>query len=202
MLATFALAFVSGLGLLPYGGPWLLAIGVASVLCGIAYTGGPWPLGYHGLGDVFVFVFFGLVAVGTTAFVQTGKIAAEMLLAGAAIGLLTANILVVNNYRDVETDRVAGKRTLVVRFGRRFARVQFTFSLLAAFVIPFLVAAPGRRLWGALPALLMPMAWRHGVRLRQETEPAAQIRLLGDTGKLLALYSLLLSASLILGRAM
>lgn len=199
MVATFAIAFVVGLGLLPFGGPWLLVIGVASVICGIAYTGGPWPLGYHGLGDVFVFIFFGLVAVGATAFVQTGRLTRETCLAGAAIGLLTANILVVNNYRDVETDRVAGKRTLVVRFGRRFARTQFNLSLLAAFVIPFLLSAPGRRDWGALPCLLLPMAWKQAVRLRRETEPAAQIRLLGDTGKLLALYASLLAASVVLG---
>jgi 1,4-dihydroxy-2-naphthoate octaprenyltransferase len=200
MAATFAVAFVTGLGLLPYGGPWLLVIGVASVLCGIAYTGGPWPLGYHGLGDVFVFIFFGLVAVGTTAFVQTGQLTRDALLAAVPIGLLTANILVVNNYRDVDTDRVAGKRTLVVRFGRPFARAQFNLSLLAAFVVPWMLTAPNRRGWAALPCLLLPMAWRHSARLRRETEPAAQIQLLGDTGKLLALYALLLAASLMLGR--
>lgn len=200
MMATFAAAFVTGLGLLPYGGPWLLVVGVASVACGIAYTGGPWPLGYHGLGDVFVLLFFGLVAVGATTFVQTGHFSLEALWAGAAIGLLTANILVVNNYRDVDTDRDAGKRTLVVRFGRRFARAQFNLSLLAAFVIPFLLAAPGRREWAALPCGLLPMAWRHSVRLRLETEPAAQIRLLGDTGKLLVLYSILFAVSLVAGK--
>jgi 1,4-dihydroxy-2-naphthoate octaprenyltransferase len=128
-------------------------IGVASVLCGIAYTGGPWPLGYHGLGDVFVFLFFGLVAVGATAFVQTGQLTREVLLAAVPIGLLSANILVAKNYRDVETDRVAGKRTLVAcASGRRFARAQFNLSLLAAFVIPFLIAAPERRGWGRRPA--------------------------------------------------
>lgn len=199
MAATFAVAFITGLGLLPFGGPWLLVVGVASVLCGIAYTGGPWPLGYHGLGDVFVFIFFGLVAVGATAFVQTGQLTGDALLAAVPIGLLTANILVVNNYRDVDTDRVAGKRTLVVRFGRRFARAQFNLSLLTAFVLPFLLSAPGRLAWGALPCLLMPMAWNQASRLRRETEPAAQIRLLGDTGKLLALYAILLAASLVLG---
>jgi 1,4-dihydroxy-2-naphthoate octaprenyltransferase len=157
-------------------------------------------LGYHGLGDVFVFLFFGLVAVGATAFVQTGQLTREVVLAAVPIGLLSANILVVNNYRDVETDRVAGKRTLVVRFGRRFARAQFNLSLLAAFVIPFLIAAPERREWGALPCVLVPVAWRHATRLREQTEPAAQIRLLGDTGKLLAGYAVLLAASLVVGR--
>ena len=119
---TLAAAFLVGLSLIAWGGPWLLAIGGASILGAIAYTGGPWPLGYHGLGDVFVFIFFGLVAVTVTCFVQTGHFSVDAVLAAIPIGLLAANILVVNNYRDAETDAAAGKRTLVVRFGRRAAR--------------------------------------------------------------------------------
>ncbi|HSH93539.1 MAG TPA: 1,4-dihydroxy-2-naphthoate polyprenyltransferase, partial [Roseimicrobium sp.] len=118
MIGVFAVAFLAGLSLLGFGGWPLLLIGVASILCGIAYTGGPYPLGYNGLGDVFVFVFFGLVAVGATYFVQTGLVTGEVLLLGSGIGALATNILVVNNYRDVETDAKAGKRTLAVRFGR------------------------------------------------------------------------------------
>src|SRR5258708_10001677 len=118
MILVFALAFAFGLGLLAWRGWELLVIGIASIASGIAYTGGPYPLAYHGWGDVFVFIFFGLVAVGTTAYVQTGVVGPEALLAGSAIGLLSVNILLVNNYRDVETDAKAGKRTLIVRFGR------------------------------------------------------------------------------------
>ncbi|HND62035.1 MAG TPA: 1,4-dihydroxy-2-naphthoate polyprenyltransferase [Opitutaceae bacterium] len=199
MWLVFAVAFLCGMGLIAWGGPWLVAIGVASVLCGIAYTGGPWPLGYLGLGDVFVFVFFGLVAVGATYFVQAGRVSGDALLAAAPIGLLTANILVVNNYRDVETDRVAGKRTLVVRFGRGFAQTQFALSLLVALlVVPVWLALRDHQAWRLVPLVLLPMAWGHLRRLRTETEPAAQIRLLGDTGKLLAIYAVLLTAGLIL----
>ncbi|HEY1109959.1 MAG TPA: 1,4-dihydroxy-2-naphthoate polyprenyltransferase, partial [Opitutaceae bacterium] len=148
MILTFVAAFAAGLGLLYWGGPWLLVIGVTSILCGIAYTGGPYPLAYHGLGDVFVFIFFGLVAVGGTYFVQAGVVTLDTLLAGTAIGALSANILVVNNYRDVETDAAAGKRTLVVRLGRGAARAQFGGSLLVAAAVPVvLVAARGFAPW-------------------------------------------------------
>lgn len=201
MAAVFAIAFLVGLGLLPWGGWPLLAIGVASIVCGIAYTGGPWPLGYLGLGDLFVFIFFGLVAVCTTYFVQSGRVALDVALAATAIGALAANILVVNNYRDVETDAVAGKRTLAVRFGRGFARAQFLGSLLMAFAVPLLLVVRGYRAWLMLPFAAAPMAWRHVRRLRTSTTPRELIALLGDTGKLLALYALLLAAGLVLERA-
>lgn len=199
MWGTFAAAFLCGLGLIGWGGPWLLLIGVLSILAGLAYTGGPWPLGYHGLGDVFVFIFFGLVAVCATYFVQTGKVVLDSVLAAVPIGLLTANILVVNNYRDMETDAAAGKRTLVVRFGRGFARAQFGGSLVISLVVvPAILALRDHNAWRLLPLALIPMAWRHLGRLRNQTQPVEQIALLGDTGKLLALYALLLTAGLVL----
>ena len=199
MGSVFAAAFLCGLGLLAWGGPWLLAIGIGSILCGLAYTGGPWPLGYHGLGDVFVFLFFGPVAVGATYFVQTGHLGPEALLVAVPVGLLAANILVVNNYRDVETDAAAGKRTLVVRFGRGAARGQFIGSLVVAIgVVPLILAWRDGCAWRLLPVALIPMAGRHAWRLRHRTLPAEQIALLGDTGKLLALYALLLTAGLVL----
>jgi 1,4-dihydroxy-2-naphthoate polyprenyltransferase len=200
MAGVFAIAFAVGLGLLPWGGWPLLVVGVTSIVCGIAYTGGPWPLGYLGLGDIFVFLFFGLVAVCTTYFVQAGSLTTEVVVAATAIGGLAANILVVNNYRDVETDSVAGKRTLVVRFGRGFARAQFSISLFVAFAVPLLFLALGHRLWLLLPVGAAPMAWSHVRRLRTGTTPQELIALLGDTGKLLALYALLFSAGLVLER--
>jgi 1,4-dihydroxy-2-naphthoate octaprenyltransferase len=198
MIATFAVAFLVGLGLVAWGGPWLIGIGVASILSGIAYTGGPWPLGYHGLGDVFVFIFFGLVAVTTTYFVQAGHITRSVVLASVPIGLLAANILVVNNYRDVETDAAAGKKTLVVRFGRAAARAQFVVSLLIALLVPVGFALRGYRLWVLLPLAIVPVAWRHVRRLRAGRAPAELISLLGDTGKLLAAYAVLLGLGVIL----
>jgi 1,4-dihydroxy-2-naphthoate polyprenyltransferase len=201
MWAVFAVAFASGLGLIAWGGPWLLVVGVASIVCGIAYTGGPWPLGYHGLGDLFVFLFFGLVAVGATYFVQAGHLTTGAVLAAVPIGLLTTNILVVNNYRDADTDAAAGKRTLVVRFGRGFARAQFTASLVLAFTEPLLQLVGGHRVWCLLPFGLVPVAWAHARRLRDSKSPSELIALLGDTGKLLALYAVLFAAGAVLERA-
>lgn len=198
MWAVFVAAFICGLGLLAWGGPWLLVIGIASILCGIAYTGGPWPLGYHGLGDLFVFLFFGLVAVGATYFVQAGNVSMDALLAGVPIGLLAANILVVNNYRDVETDALAGKRTLAVRFGRRAARVQHGLSLLVAFLVPMWFAMRDRSLWMLLPLMAAPIGVMHVRRLMKSTTPGDLIQLLGDTGKLLAIFAILFSAGLVL----
>jgi 1,4-dihydroxy-2-naphthoate octaprenyltransferase len=199
MWGVMAAAFICGLGLIAWGGPWLLVVGVVSILAGLAYTGGPWPLGYHGLGDIFVFLFFGLVAVCATYFVQAGRLVPDAVLAAVPVGLLTANILVANNYRDADTDAAAGKRTLVVRFGRPAARWQFAGSLVVAIgLMPVVLAFRDHCAWRLLPLVLAPMAWRHTWRLRHETMPAQQIVLLGDTGKLLALYALLLTAGVVL----
>jgi 1,4-dihydroxy-2-naphthoate polyprenyltransferase len=198
MLAVFALAFILGLSLIHWGGPWMLAIGIASILSGIAYTGGPWPLGYHGLGDVFVFIFFGLVAVSTTYFVQAGSVTSMVVLASVPMGLLAANILLVNNYRDADTDALARKRTVVVRFGRRYARAQFGCSLAAALLIPFAFCAEGYRAWCLIPIAVTPMAFSHIRRLKSAASPTELVSLLGDTGKLLALYAVLFSAGVLL----
>lgn len=198
MAIAFAAAFVVGLGLIHWGGPWMLAVGVASILCGIAYTGGPWPLGYHGFGDALVFVFFGLVAVSFTYFVQAGRITGYALLAGVPMGLLAANILVVNNYRDADTDAAAGKRTLVVRFGRGFARAQHAASLCVALAVPFVYCAVGFRAWCLLPLLAAPLAWSHVRRFAAGGTPAELVSLLGDSGRFIALYATLFAAGILL----
>jgi 1,4-dihydroxy-2-naphthoate polyprenyltransferase len=198
LAGTFSVAFFLGLTLVHWGGPWLIAVGVASIISGIAYTGGPWPLAYLGLGDLFVFIFFGLVAVSTTYFVQAGHLSGTALAVAVPIGLLAANILVVNNYRDAATDEAAGKRTLVVRFGRGFARAQFGLSLAVAFLVPLLLWARGFSVAVLLPGLLIPLGWRHYGRLRSGQTPGELIVLLGDTGRLLILYALLLGAGLAL----
>lgn len=124
-------------GYLVWVGGWpILAIGIASLLCAFGYTAGPFPLAYHGLGDLFVFVFFGLVAVGGTYWVQALEIAPDILVAGAGLGAMTTAILVVNNLRDIDTDARAGKRTLAVLLGRRWTRVEFLFLILAAALVP------------------------------------------------------------------
>jgi len=201
MFLVLAAAFVVGLWLIAWGGPWLILIGAVSVICAIAYTGGPYPLGYNGLGDVFVFVFFGPVAVGATYYVQAGDLGASQLVWAIAPGLLAANILVANNYRDVDTDRAAGKRTTVVRFGRGFARMQFNAALLISLLIPAAFAWRWNEVWLLLPCVLTPMAWKLINRLRQKKSPAELILLLGDSAKLLGLYALLCAVGLILASA-
>jgi 1,4-dihydroxy-2-naphthoate octaprenyltransferase len=198
MTAVFACAFILGLGLIHWGGPWMLAVGVACILSGLAYTGGPWPLGYHGFGDLFVFLFFGLVAVDFTYFVQAGRFTATATLAGVSMGLLGANILLVNNYRDAETDAIARKKTLVVRFGRKFARMQFAASLGAALVVPFLLLACGIGPWCLLPLLTAPLALSHIRRLNTGKTPADYVSLLGDAGRYIAVYAALLAAGVLI----
>lgn len=155
-IGILALAFCLGLSLILYGGWWLLAVGVSSVICAWIYTGGPFPLAYNGLGDVFVVVFFGLIAVGCTFYVQAGQITSEVLLLGLACGLTVNNILVVNNYRDMDEDRAADKRTLVVLFGRRWALFQYGLSLTVAGLVLFWLLFRGYGNWillGWLPVL-------------------------------------------------
>ncbi len=203
MVLAFAAAFGSGLALVAWGGWWLVAVGAASIVSGIAYTGGPYPLGYHGLGDVFVFVFFGLVAVGATFYVQAGGISLDVMLAAVAIGALTTNILVVNNYRDTDSDARAGKHTLVVRFGRGFAEGQFAAAHLVACAVLLALAWRGLfpRALGIGLALVFAaggcLQWR---RLRLAREPAQLIALLGRCGAWLAVYALALAAALAAGK--
>jgi 1,4-dihydroxy-2-naphthoate octaprenyltransferase len=197
---VLGVAFVVGLLLVQKGGWALLPIGVVSIVCAIAYTGGPFPLGYNGLGDLFVFIFFGLVAVDATFYVQAGYVATDVTSCAAAIGLLVSNILVANNYRDVETDARAGKKTLVVRFGRKFAVWQYALSVTIALLCPTALLLTGYRWPVLLPLLLAPWAVILTRRLAVSREPAEQIALLGDTAKFLAAYGVLLSAGVVWGR--
>ncbi len=193
------MAFAIGLLLVREGGWILLPIGVVSVLCAIAYTGGPFPLGYHGLGDLFVFIFFGLVAVDTTFYVQAGFPSIDVISCAAALGLLAANILVANNYRDAETDAAAGKKTLVVRFGKRFAVWQYGLSVMFALFCPHSLLLLGYGWPVLLPVLLTPWAVWLTLRLAGSREAGEQIALLGDTAKFLAAFGVLLGAGIILG---
>ena len=132
---SLVLAFLVGLYLIHIGGWPIAAIGIASLVCAVAYTGGPMPLAYVGLGDLFVFLFFGLAAVAGTTFVQLLYVPNEAWVAGASIGLLATAILVVNNLRDRTTDAIANKRTLAVRFGPKTARFEHFFCLIGAYVL-------------------------------------------------------------------
>ncbi len=192
-------AFAVGLLLVAEGGWVLLPIGVVSIVCAIAYTGGPYPLGYNGLGDLFVFIFFGLVAVGATFYVQAHAVTWPVMAAAAAVGLLAANILVANNYRDVETDVKAGKRTLVVRFGRKFALWQYGLSALAALACAPELMLAGWRWPVLLPLVLAPWGMRLTHRLGGSVEPREQIAVLADTARFLAVFGVLLSAGVVWG---
>jgi 1,4-dihydroxy-2-naphthoate octaprenyltransferase len=185
--AVFAAAFVPGMALVWLRGWELLPVGVASLAFGWAYTAGPYPLAYHGLGDVFVFVFFGLVAVGGTFYAMAGSIGWREVAAAVPVGLLATNLLVVNNYRDAATDARAGKRTLVVRFGRSFALRQYAASWLAAGAVPLAMAWALRRGWLAAPALVVPLGWRLLGRLAR-TEGAALNGVLAETAALLLVF--------------
>ncbi len=200
MLLVFGAAFLTGLLLLPAGGWILLPIGVVSIFSGYAYTGGPFPLGYNGLGDLFVFIFFGLVAVDTTFYVQAGYVTPAATACAAAIGLLAANILVANNYRDAATDAAAGKKTLVVRFGKKFAVWQYALSSLGAMLCPLALRLHGFGWPVMLPWALLPWALVLARRLAASREPAEQIKLLGDTARFLAAFGVLLSAGVWFGR--
>jgi 1,4-dihydroxy-2-naphthoate octaprenyltransferase len=197
---VLGVAFAVGLLLVREGGWLLLPVGIVSIVCAIAYTGGPFPLGYNGLGDLFVFIFFGLVAVGATFYVQVGVLTPDVVSCAAAVGLLAANILVANNYRDAETDSQAGKKTLVVRFGRRFALWQYGLSALFALLCPPALMLIGYRWPVLLPLVLGPWAFRLTHRLGFSFEPAEQIAILGDTAMFLAAFGVLASAGVILGR--
>ena len=159
MILTFFLAALAG-GYLAWVGGWpMVAIGVASILSGIAYTGGPYPLGYNGLGDVFVMIFFGFVAVCGTVFVNLGSVPPLAVWASVPPGALATAILVVNNVRDRETDVLAGKRTLAVRFGRAAGIAEYRLLILASFVVPLLLLLLGLSGWPILlPLLTAPAA--------------------------------------------
>ncbi len=200
MMLVFGAAFFIGLLLVREGGWVLLPVGVASILCGMAYTGGPYPLGYHGLGDLFVFLFFGIVAVDATFYVQAGRVSPDAIACAAAVGLLAANILVVNNYRDAETDAAAGKRTLVVRYGRRFAVWQYGFSAAVALLCSPALLLHGYRWPVLLPLLLVPWAAALTRSLAVSAEPGRQIALLGATAGFLAAFGVLLSVGVAWGR--
>lgn len=136
---TFGLAFLLGLVLVYQSGWPILVVGIISILSGFIYTAGPFPLAYNGLGDIFVFIFFGLVATAGTYFVQALDLTTLSLLISIPCGALITNILVVNNYRDIETDRLSNKKTLAVIFGKSFTRIQYVLFILISYFIPFLL---------------------------------------------------------------
>ncbi len=200
MWLVFALSVPVGLYLVHVGGWPILAVGVTAIVSAIAYTGGPFPLGYNGLGDLFVFLYFGLAAVCGTCFVAAGRVTPAAWLAAMPIGFLAVAILVVNNLRDIGTDRAAGKRTLAVRLGRRGTLAEYGGLLALAYAAPVVmlavhVAAP----WVLLTWLSLPLAlilWRNVRSL----EGRALNQILANTARLELVYGALLALGLVLSR--
>jgi 1,4-dihydroxy-2-naphthoate octaprenyltransferase len=196
MWLVFALALLVGVYLTFVAGPVILVIGCASIASAIAYTGGPYPLGYHGLGDVFVFIFFGLVAVCGTTLVEIGQVPLLALSCAIPVGALATAILVVNNLRDRVTDLGAGKRTLAVRYGRGFALNQYRALLGVSYLTPVALALTGSAGPEVLLTLLsLPLALKTE-RAVTATEGRALNPLLAATAKLLAVFGALFALGL------
>lgn len=194
----FGLATAVGLYLVSVGGWPIVAIGVASLLCGYAYTGGPFPLGYHGLGDVFVFIFFGLVAVTGTYYLQAGTVDAAAWWTAVPVGAIGTMLIVVNNLRDVTTDVKAGKRTLAVRFGPGVGKAEYVLLLVASYATPFIMFALGlTSAWVFLALLSLPLAVPPLKRVLKE-QGAALNPALGGTARLQLVYGLLFALGLFL----
>ena len=216
MAGTYALAILVGLYLVAVGGIPILVVGLSSILAGLLYTGGPYPYGYYGLGDLFVFVYFGVVAVAGTYYVQAaatlggdfpvglpaGTVTPEALLVGAGAGALSTAILVVNNVRDMETDAAAGKRTLAVVLGYRYSRVEFLALLAVGYAVPpVLWLGYDYPVAVVLSWLTLPLAGLIARTVLTRTDGEALNPALERTGQLLALYAVLLAVGLATGQA-
>jgi 1,4-dihydroxy-2-naphthoate octaprenyltransferase len=197
--AAFGVASLAGLYLAIEVGPIIIAVGVLSIAAGVLYTGGPRPYGYEGLGEIFVFVFFGLVAVNGSYYVQLVQLDLAPFLLSIPIGLLSAAILVVNNVRDIDTDRRAGKRTLAVRLGRERTRDLYAGMIVAAYLILPLVLIAGSRWAPALAALVtIPLAAKPMRAVRNHTDGPALNAALAQTGALLGAFAIVAAIALAL----
>ncbi len=195
---TFGLACACGIYLVAVAGWELLAVGAASILAGVLYTGGPRPYGYEGLGELFVFLFFGIVAVVGSYFVQVQQLPWQAFVCAVPVGLLASAILVVNNVRDLETDRRAGKRTLAVRLGRERTRVLYGAMLGGAFVcapLPWLLGS--MQAWLLLPWLTIPLAVALIRVVRTRIDGPALNGALARTGLLQLTFCVLFSAGIL-----
>jgi 1,4-dihydroxy-2-naphthoate octaprenyltransferase len=199
---AFAVAVACGVYLAVIAGPVILAVGAVSILAGVLYTGGPRPYGYAGLGEAFVFLFFGLVAVNGSYYVQLERLDWLPFALSIPVGMLSTAILVVNNLRDTDTDRRVGKRTLAVRLGRERTRLVYAWLVLGAYVVLAigLLAADGPA-WGLLALLSAPLTLRPLAAVRTRTDGPSLNAALAGTGMVLAAFSVLLSGGLLIAAA-
>jgi 1,4-dihydroxy-2-naphthoate octaprenyltransferase len=194
---SFGAAVLCGIYLIVVAGPVLLLIGAASILAGVLYTGGPRPYGYEGLGELFVFLFFGIVAVTGSYYVQIQHLPWVAFALAVPVGLIASAILVVNNVRDLETDRRADKRTLAVRLGRARTRTMYAAMLMVAYLFLAIVWA-GLSAWVLLGLLTIPLAVRLVRVVRSRTDGPSLNGALAGTGALQLAFCVLLSAGVLL----
>jgi 1,4-dihydroxy-2-naphthoate polyprenyltransferase len=198
---TFGFAVLCGVYLIAVAGWQLLLIGVASIIAGVLYTGGPRPYGYEGLGEVFVFLFFGVAAVAGSYFAQVRGFSWESLVLSTPIGLIAAAVLVVNNTRDIDTDRRAGKRTLAVRLGRERSRGMYAAMVLLAYPVVLIPWVLGPlRAWLLLPFLTLPITAGVIRIVSTHSDGPSLNRALAKTGQLQLFFCVLLSVGLLLSR--
>lgn len=196
---TMSLAFLVGLFLVWHAGWIVLLIGVFSLIFGVAYTGGPYPLGYNGLGDVFVFIFFGIIAVMTTYYVQALDWSIATFWASLAVGALSTNILVLNNLRDVPTDKISGKKTLGVLFGEKVLKFEYVLLFAIAISIPpHFYFVEGYSLTVLLPMLTLPFMLKLSTQVWFFTNRSALNETLNSTAKLMTLYGLFFCIGILL----
>lgn len=195
---TFGSAFIFGMYLVNIGGIIIFIIGVFSIIAGLAYTAGPFPLAYKGLGDIFVFVFFGLIGTCGTYFVNAQTVSMNAVFASFPVGALITNILVVNNFRDIETDRVAGKNTLAVLLGKKFSLVEYISLVLLSFVTPaILFFSFNVSVWIFLPYLTIPLAFKL-IKMMTTLSGSELNKTLELSAKFSMLFGVLLSLGFIL----
>jgi 1,4-dihydroxy-2-naphthoate octaprenyltransferase len=202
IVVAFGAATVLGLWLAWIGGWPIIVIGVLSIISGLAYTGGPFPFGYHGLGDIFVFLFFGLIAVTGNRVSANGPWSGFALVLSVPVGLLVTNILVINNLRDLPTDRAANKMTLAVRLGDRATRVQYAAFIVISYAVPLALAIgnPARR-WLMLTWVTLPIAFSLMRTVLVGLSGRDLNPVLKRTGQLLLFFGLLLAAGAVVGRS-
>jgi len=199
IILVFALTALIGVYLISVGGPAILAVGIASLLAALAYSGGPYPLSSNGLGDLFAFLFFGPVAVVGACYVQTLRFSPLALVAAIPIGALTTAILIVNNYRDIDTDARAGKRSLAVIIGPAASRMEYIAMLALSYVTPMGLWLAGRlSAWILLPWLSLPLAIQLTRTMYRTTEGSDLNKALAGTARLDLVFGLLLTVGLLL----
>jgi 1,4-dihydroxy-2-naphthoate octaprenyltransferase len=196
-IGLLSAVFLLGLYLVVLAGWSILLVGLLSMLFAWAYTGGPRPIAYSGLGDLFVFIFFGLVAVGGTYYVQAFSLSLPVLIAAVAPGAFSVNILLCNNIRDIDTDRGVGKMTLPARIGARRARRLYLTLTVVAYLVPFALIGFGYSLWPLLALFSIPLAVTM-VRALYRSEGRELNAVLAGTGKLMTIYGALFSAGILI----